>query len=1139
MLPTFSGLEDLTKCTRSKCNISVKLNQNKFMNKIEKLISFSKEKGINQTLLKMKLLGFIILISVLHVSAESYSQQTKLDLNYKNYSIKQVLSEIENQSQYKFLYPSDLIDVDKRIDVRIKDKDIIQIMEEVFKGESRIIFKVVEENLVVISSEEAQQKTVTGKVADKDGNPLPGVTIVVKGTTHGTISDTDGNFILPNVGPEETLVFSFVGLETQEVPVDAQSNFSITMQESTVGLDEVVAIGYGTMKKSDLTGAVSSVKNEDLEAVPVYNMEQALKANASGVRVSQNSGQPGSRIEVRIRGGNSMIGDNGPLYVIDGFPVTGGINFINPSDIESIDILKDASATAIYGARGANGVVLITSKRGKQGQKSKIEINSFVGFQTDTKRYDLLNAQEYAIIANEWLRNGNLDPFFSDEEIANLGEGTDWQDAILRTAPIHNHTITFSGSSEKTRYSLSGNYYDQDGIIINSGVKRGSVRLNLDHELNNWLTMAVNLNLSRRSNTSIPVDNGYRGTSTLSAAASAPPTLPVYDDEGLPTQIERFYNFGSADMRNPMIFASRQTTTLANTIVGNGSFDVKLTKDLTFRTLLGLEYSYAWRDYYNPIIYDNDRGSASQRTSYNNSFLNENVLTYKKEIADLHNITVTGGYTYQTYMNRALNASVSGFANNTTENYNLGAAEIVDPPSSYYSEWVLASWLARVNYSFNNKYLVTVSVRADGSSRFGANNKWATFPSGAFAWRVSEESFMQDVTFMSDLKFRASYGITGNTALSPYQSLDRLGTVKTIFANQADEVGFVPTGISNADLKWESTAQFDIGFDVALLNNKLRLTADYYKKNTTDLLASVPLPPSVGFGSILQNIGEIQNQGFEFTANAEIIRTADLVWNVSANFSTNKNKVIEIAGGSDIFASGQGAAWSSTNIAREGEPIGSFYGLVEDHIGDDGFIVYKDLSGPDGTPDGVVNALDRVILGSPLPDFFYGVNSSLSYKNFDLNIILDGVYGNEIFNATLGTHLNSFQRGNNQFKDIMGNYWTAENPDPNAKYPKISSATQIDVSDRFIEDGSYLRVKSIRLGYKIPTERLGIPWFDYAQVYLSGTNLFTFTDYSGLDPEVNTKGGDSQNIASRLNMGHDQSGYPNAKTYAIGLKLNF
>ncbi|WP_346858244.1 TonB-dependent receptor [uncultured Draconibacterium sp.] len=1106
----------------------------------------------NYALFKMlKIMRFTIIILLVTLTqtfaVNSYSQQTKLTLSLQGVTVEKVLDEVENSTEFYFLYNKKMVDVNRTVDINVEAKTVNKVLEQLFR-DSDVSYTIIDRqilltNKLLTESENnigyGEQKSITGKVTNDRNEPIPGATVIVKGTTQGTVTDVNGNYTLANAPAAGFLQISFVGMITAEFDISGKTVIDAKLQEDFIGIEEVVAIGYGTMKKADLTGAVSQIKTETLEQVPVYNMEQALKANASGVRVSQNSGQPGARIEVRIRGGNSMIGDNGPLYVVDGFPVTGGINFMNPSDIESIDILKDASATAIYGARGANGVVLITSKRGKKGQNSKIEINTYLGFQQETKRYDLLNAQEYAIIANEWLKNGGLDPFFSQDEINNLGEGTDWQDAIFQTAPIQNHTITFSGSSEKTRYSLSGNYYDQDGIIINSGVKRGSVRLNLDHELNSWLSMAVNLNLSRRSNTRIPVDNGYRGTSTLSAAASAPPTLPVYDEDGLPTQIEQFYNFGSADMRNPLIYASRQTTTMANTVIGNGSFDVKITKDLTFKTLLGIEYEYAWTDYYSPIIYENDRGSASQSTSYNNSFLNENVLTYKKEIDDKHELTLTGGYTYQTRMGRSLNASVSGFANNTTENYSLQAAEISNPPSSYISEWVLASWLARVNYSFNNKYLVTASIRADGSSRFGANNKWATFPSGAFAWRVSEEPFMSDVTFLSDLKFRASYGVTGNTALSPYQSLDRLGTVKTIFANQADEVGFVPTGISNADLKWETTAQTDIGFDVSFFKNKLRVTADYYKKNTTDLLASVPLPPSVGFGSILQNIGEIQNQGFEFTASADIIRTNDLAWNISANFSSNKNKVIEIAGGSDIFASGQGAAWSSTNIAREGEPIGSFYGLVEDHIGDDGLIVYKDLSGPDGTPDGVVNALDRVILGSPHPDFFYGVNSNLSYKNFDLNIILDGVYGNEIFNATLGTHLNSFQRGNNQFTDIMGNYWTAENPDPNAKYPKISSATQIDVSDRFIEDGSYLRVKSIRLGYTIPTKRLGLKWFDYAQVYLSGTNLFTFTKYSGLDPEVNTKGGDSQDIASRLNMGHDQSGYPNAKTYAIGLKLNF
>jgi len=401
------------------------------------------------------------------------------------------------------------------------------------------------------------------------------------------------------------------------------------------------------------------------------------------------------------------------------------------------------------------------------------------------------------------------------------------------------------------------------------------------------------------------------------------------------------------------------------------------------------------------------------------------------------------------------------------------------------------------------------------------------------AWRVSEETFIKNIEFISDLKLRASYGITGNTALSPYQSLDRMTSSRTIYSTQQDEIGFSPSGISNPDLKWETTAQIDVGLDLGVLDNRLRFSADYYKKSTTDLLASVPLPPSVGFGTMLQNIGEIQNQGFEFTIGADILRSK-IIWDVNASFSTNRNKVIEIAGGSDILSAGQTAVWSSTNIAREGEPLGSFYGYLEDGLNENGFIQYKDMDG-----NGTINALDRVILGNPNPDFFYGFNSNLSYRNFELSIFLEGVYGNQIFNATNGTHLNSFQRGSNQFQDIIGNYWTADNPDPNAKYPKISSATAVDISDRFIEDGSYLRVKSIRFAYNLPVKQWGMRWFEGAQVYLSGINLFTFTDYTGLDPEVNTKGEEGANIASRLHMGYDQSGYPNAKTYAVGLKLNF
>ncbi len=1079
----------------------------------------------------------------------SFSQEVRLSMNLRNVKVIDVLNKIENETDYFFLFNQKLVNVDRLVNLEVRQQKVEDILSLLFEGTN--VDYILKDRQIVLTtgakdtySVAAQQKGISGSVTGVNGEPLPGVTVILKGTSQGTITDVDGRYSLNGVSPGQVLQFSFVGMETQEVPVGNQQVVNVSLRESTIGLEEVVAIGYGTMKKSDLTGSVSQVKSETLQSVPVYNMEQALKTGAAGVQVTQNSGRPGARIEVRIRGGNSMIGDNQPLYVVDGFPVTGEINYLNPADIESVDILKDASATAIYGARGANGVVIITSKRGKAGQKGRIEINSFYGVQEETNRYDLLDAKEYAEIANEWMKNGGKAPYFNIDEVEN--PGTDWQDVVLRTALVQNHTVTFSGSSDKTHYSLSGNYYDQEGIIINTGVKRGSVRLNLDHELNNWLKLAINLNLSRRQNTSVPVDNGYRGTgSVLSAAASAPPTLPVYDENGLPNQIEKFYSFGSADMRNPLVFASQKTRSLANSVVGNTSLEIKLAEGLTFKTLLGLEYQHLLTDKFFPLIFEKDRGYGEQSGAYSNSFLNENTLSYTKDFQNDHSLTVLGGFTYQNSMYRNYGIGVSGFSNNTTENYDMSAAETINTPWSGISEWVLASWLGRVNYSFKDRYLLTGSIRADGSSRFGSNHKWGYFPSAAFAWRVSDESFLANISWISDLKFRLSYGITGSTALNPYQSLDLMSSNITIYGNHEEKVGFSPSRISNDDLKWEKTAQADIGLDLGILDNRFRLTADYYRKRTTDLLAQVPLPPSVGFGSIYQNVGEIENKGLEFSVFADILRNK-VKWNISANFSTNRNKVIELAGGSDIFSSGQTAVWSTTNIAREGEPLGVFYGYIEDGLNENGLIKYKDQltvdTDGDGLPDagdGVTNSADRVILGNPMPDFFYGLNTTVSWRSLELNVIFDGVYGNQIFNATNGTHLNSFQRGSNQFKDIMGNYWTAENPDPTAKYPKISAASSFDVSDRFIEDGSYLRVKSLKLAYTLPLRKIGLPMFEFAQVYVSGTNLITFTGYTGLDPEVNTKGDDSQNITNRLNMGYDQSGYPTAKTYMIGLKLNF
>jgi TonB-linked SusC/RagA family outer membrane protein len=1100
-----------------------------------------------KTWMIMKLIIALLLFFTFHAGASGYAQ--RITIVKRNIHLTEVFKSVEQQTGYHFFYDRVLLNNTYPINIAIRSVTLDQALSACLKGQS-LTYSIVKNTVVirrgtlpltqaqtvsvVIEAPQAPPVVIHGRVVNQKGEPLQNVSVLIAGTKIGTTTDNDGRFSL--TAPDNrniALEISSVGFKTQRLKIEKQTQVNITLEEDVAGLSDVVVIGYGTARKRDLTGSVAQVNTEQLETAPVYDIGEALKGHSSGVQVTNNSSAPGSRIQVRIRGGNSMIGSNTPLYVVDGFPVVGGIDFLNPSDIESINILKDASATAIYGSRGANGVVIITSKRGKKGQKGLISINSYYGQQEVAKRYKVLDAKQYATVANEWLKNSNLPPYFNVDTVKT--PGTDWQDVIFRVTPIQNHTVTFSGSSEKTRYSLSGNYYGQEGIIMNTGIKRGSFRLNLDHDIKDWLTLGVNFSASRRERFTVPVDNGSRGNTVFTGALSAPPTASVYDANGQINRIETLYPFvDPTDMRNPLLRAKPwKDRDFTNSILQNTTLQAKLMEGLTLKTLVGLEYEMGAGETFVPIIFPNDKGSASSTNSYLNSFLNENTLTYATSFANSQNLDVTGGFTYQTNVNRNSGISVSGFPNNITQDYNLAAATTINPPSSGISKWTLASWLGRVNYSMKGKYYVTASVRADGSSRFGEENKWGVFPSGAVAWRISEEAFMQSVRFIKSLKLRASYGITGNTALSPYQSLNRLSAVRYIDVGNTESIGYAPSGIANSKLRWETTGQLDIGFDLSILNDRLGFTFDYYKKNTNNLLASVPLPPSVGFGSILQNIGEIQNEGIEFSVNADIL-TGGFKWDVSGQISANKNKVVKLAGDRDIISTGEISGLSGFNIARVGLPLGMFYGYIEDGLDDKGLIKYVDIN-----KDGAINPLDRVIIGDPNPDFMFGFNSNFSYKNFDLNIFIEGVQGNNIFFQTGYTNLNSFQRGQNQLADLFGNYWTADKPNPNAKYPKISAGTQMAASDRFIEDGSYLRVKTLQLGYNLPVNKLGVDFISKARIYVKANNLFTITNYIGLDPDVNTTGNDSQSVGSRLSMGVDTDGYPNAKIYAVGIQLDF
>lgn len=1093
----------------------------------------------------------VLLVAILFFVSSAYTHaslsQDEISINVKDVTIEKLFEEIQAKSEYIFFYKTEIVVGRPKVSLSSNGESITKILDRALQG-TNLAYSINQRQVVIYQKEEPQasasptapakpaEVTVTGTVKDNTGSPLPGATVILKGTTNGVQTDMDGKFTLVVPDGNVVLQVSFIGYITQEVSVGNRSTIDVVLAENVSVLNEIVVVGYGVQEAKDVTGSVTKVESEDIERMPATSFEQALKGRASGVQVSQSAGDPGGRTQVRIRGGNSMIGSNDPLFVVDGFPITGGIEHINPSDILSIDILKDASGTAIYGARGANGVVIVTTKRGAQNKKSEINVHSYYGTQREINRVEMMNAEQYAIVVNQFLVNNGQQPYFTINQGAGtvtdgLGnvssfEGTKWQDVGVQPAPIQKHSISFSGGNDKTAYALSFNYLDQQGIVHNSGLKRGNLRLNLDNEVNDRLKLAASLNFNRDEVRAVDVNN--RDIHEI-LGMSPPPTLPVYDANGIPTRIKTAYFFGSEDMEHPdYIGAPFKDRTIRTSMLSNVSLDYKIAKGLTFKVLMGLEYQPSFRDYFIPRIYVGDRGTASQTSTSSNSFLNENTLSYIKTFNEKHKIDAVGGFTYQTFRGRSLSSSVLGLANNVTTSHNLGSAAVISPPVDAISEWKLLSGLARVNYSYNSKYMFTVSMRADGSSRFGQDNKWGMFPSAALAWRVSEESFMDGLSFISDLKVRTSYGVTGNTGLSPYQSLSRLGSYRTVYGSNSDVVGFAPVNIENPSLKWETTAQTDAGFDVAFADGIIGFSFDVYRKLTSNLLASVPLPTSSGFGSVLRNIGEIENKGFEVSAYATILK-GRFGWDISGQYSRNRNEVVSLAGGSDIFGSGLGNPFGSAgiNIARVGEPFGSFFGFREEGvIPETGQRNIIDVNG-----DGTITSADRVILGSPYPKFMAGLTNNFKYKKFTLNVFMEGVYGNSVYWAAGAAHTNSFQRGHNQIADFFGNYWTETNRD--AKYPKPSNQTFVQASNNLLHDASYLRMKNITFSYDIA----GKAWFGGGQVYVSAMNLFTITNYPGVDPEVNTLASDSQVVGDRLRVGVAGTAYPTAKTFILGVKL--
>lgn len=970
----------------------------------------------------------------------------------------------------------------------------------------------------------AQKRTVSGIVTDSKNEPLIGVNVTIKNaSTTGTITDIDGKYSLEIPSGNSVLVFSYIGYSTQEVKVSNRSVVDIVLKDDMQAFEEVVVVGYGTMKKSDLTGSVSSITSDNFKLGTDLTPQQLMQGAFSGVNISQNSGKPGGSNTIRVRGGTSITASNDPLYVIDGVPIStsAGVNQsnigssttdffdqepinplsnINPNDIESINILKDASATAIYGSRGANGVIMITTKKGKAGMR-QLDYSFNLGVSTVAKKLDVLTGDEYRKTVSE------LGLTLDDK-----GQNTDWQDVIFRTAISQNHYVSFMSGSENTSYRASAGYSNQNGVMEGSGMKSANARMNINHKaLNDKLKLNMNISYGETNSDQAPVSNtvgSEMGSSMLYEAYVFNPTYPIYNEEG------DYYDVPPYRV-NPASFSKELLDERATSqFLGNLTADWNFYKPFTLQVNAGYNKNTINRNSYiskSNLLGNGNNGYVTVQKLSDYSKLLETILKYNQSFGK-HNIDAMVGYSWQYFYSEGQTTKAYGFLSDNFKWYSLAAAQTVESVSSYAESNTLISMYGRINYNYADKYLLTATVRRDGSSRFGSGNKWGIFPSVAASWRISQEDFFQN-DIMSDLKLRASFGITGSQEIGNYNSLSTLGASTNGYLVGGEKITIVlPQQYTNPDLKWEQTAQTDIGIDFGFLNGKIRGSIDYYYKKTTDLLLSVAVPSPSLITTQIANVGTVTNQGIELDLSFDLMRTKNFAWDANLNLSHNKNEVVSLSNGQwtgDNMqvapCQGQGLSGTYAQLIMPGQPIGTFYGKR--------FI---------GVVDGVeqfANDGEPEVIGCAQPDLTFGLGTNLQYKNWTLSLNFRGSIGNDVYNCTANNlaYLSNLP-GRNVLKEAVT---SGVNRDQAKVY-----------SSRFIEDGSFVRLDNLSLGYNFSLPKL---YISNARVFVSAQNLFVITGYSGADPEVNSE-------ISRTGvapLGVDYLSYPKARTFSMGINLSF
>ena len=1027
--------------------------------------------------------------------------------------------------------------------------------ENVFYRYGKLLFLLI---FCTAAQMSQAQSRVTGFVTDNNGVPLLGVNVIEQNTSNGTTTDFDGNYAIITTRVNAVLVFSFVGFVSQEITVSGPQELSISLQEDAAALDEVVVIGYGSQLQENITGSVSRITSESIENIPQVSVDQLMQGRAAGVNVTKNSGQPGAAVSVRIRGVNTITGSSEPLYIIDGVPTSGEagaeglspLSAINPNDIASINILKDASATAIYGSRGSNGVVLITTKKGKLG-KGKLTYNTYLAVQRPTNKIEVMNLREYATLQNAIgsIYGLNAQVEFLRPEL--LGPGTDWQAEIFDDALQQNHELSFSGASEKINYFISSSYTDQEGTVIGSSFDRMTVRANVNADIKDWIKTGINVSASR-TNDRITLNNASNGIISLSLLNN--PARAVYNPDGSfagPVTPEEIA-FG---IRNPIAEALNIHNSIErNRVFGNIFLELDLLETISFRTELGGDIGNNLADQFQPTFSYGalERGSNQVNLRRENSdyWILKNLLTYNNRFNDAHDLTVLLGQEIQESSWKGITAQDGDFVGN--EFPVLGTGNAQDITSQYIGSSALESYFGRAIYSFDNRYNVTASFRADGSSKFAEGNKWGYFPSLSASWSLSNEAFMDGFETIENIKLYGGYGEVGNQNIPNFAYGVRLLPISTDLGT-----GFEFANFGNPDLTWESSTQTNLGLDFALFNNRFGATVEVYNKVSRDFLYQLAVTDFVTGGDSpgaitapWVNLGEMVNKGIDLSLSYNTINSA-VKWSSALTLSRYKNEVTELLG--DLVINGTlSLNDSDQNITRTqvGQPVGMFYGYqveglfrttsdfegaavqfgrpFEDALFSTtwlGDVKFKDING-----DGVINNDDRTVIGNPHPDFTFGFQNNLSYESFDLSVFLQGSYGNDVFNAVNRTLTAANSYYVNQAPSVL-DYWSNDNPDATAPRLARNDTPNILISDRYIEDGSYLRIQNVTLGYTLQgaiAEKIGL---GKLKIYGSVQNLFTFTNYSGYDPEVGTY---NQNA---LLMGIDNGRYPSPRTFTLGLNV--